>query len=157
MTRKNDIVSDAAIYSALAILTQLLTLITGILTRRFLGPVQMGIWSLLQIILVYSSYSTFGVTEAISREIPFYRSKGDFERADLMRDVIISFSILTVTLIAIGLVVWTTFFRSQLSSEMIIGLLIMSGMVILQRISNLRSIRGEGNFGRCHYGTRRNA
>ncbi len=137
MSKKSTILSDATIYTSLSILTQLLTLVTGILTRRFLGPVQMGVWSLLQIILGYSAYSTLGVSESISREIPFYQAKGEHEKAERMKNVIISFALFTVAIFSAGLAVWAYFKRADLSREIFYGLLIMSGMMVLQRISNL--------------------
>ncbi|MBI3251913.1 MAG: hypothetical protein HYZ52_01145 [Candidatus Omnitrophica bacterium] len=80
--RKQEIIVDASFYSLATILTQGITLVAGVLTRRFLGPVQMGVWSLLQIILVYSTYLTLGVIEAVSREIPYHYGRGDDARAD---------------------------------------------------------------------------
>ena len=137
MSRKEEIVSDASLYSSMAILTQIVTLIAGILTRRYLGPVQMGIWSLLQIILVYSSYSPMGVTEAISREIPYHRGRGEFEKAEEMKNVIYSFSTVTSSLIAIGCIIYALIMRQSLRPELFYGLLLMPVLVMLQRSSNL--------------------
>ncbi|MSR76812.1 MAG: hypothetical protein EXS63_01080 [Candidatus Omnitrophica bacterium] len=137
MTKKNEIIKDASIYLALSIVTQLITLIAGLLTRRFLGPTQMGAWSLLQVILNYSSYSTFGVSESISREVPYYRGKGDLKTADQMKNIIFSFSLLTAALISLGALVYALVYQSRLSEVMFYGLLFIGGLVILQRISNL--------------------
>lgn len=137
VTRKEEIVRDVGFYSFMSVLTQIVTLAAGILTRRFLGPVQAGIWALLQIILVYSAYSPLGVTEAISREIPFYRGKGDHAKAEEMKDLIYSFSTLTSFLIAVGCVVYAMLMRRSLRPELFYGLLLVSALVMLQRTSNL--------------------
>ncbi len=136
-SRRDEIVRDASHYSSMAILTQLITLVAGILTRRFLGPVQTGIWALLQIILVYSSYSPLGATEAISREIPFLRGRGDLEKAEEMKDQIYSFSTVTSSIVAVGCVVYALLMRDTLRPELFYGLLCMALLVMLQRSSNL--------------------
>ncbi|MFA6601151.1 MAG: oligosaccharide flippase family protein [Candidatus Omnitrophota bacterium] len=137
MSRKDDIISDASLYSMMSVLTQIITLVAGILTRRFLGPVQTGIWSLLQIILVYSAYVPLGVTEATSREIPFYHGKGDYAKADEIKNVIYSFSTVMSALVAIGCVVYALFMHGSLRPELFYGLLMMGVLVMLQRSSNL--------------------
>lgn len=137
VSRKDEILSDASLYTSMSILTQLITLAAGILTRRFLGPVQMGIWSLLQIILVYSAYSALGVTEAISREIPFYRGRGEYEKAEQLKNIIYSFSTLTSFFVASCCVLYALFARQNIRPELFYGLLIVSTLVMLQRSSNL--------------------
>lgn len=137
MSRKEEIIGDASLYSAMSVLTQIITLAAGILTRRFLGPVQMGIWSLLQIVLIYSSYSALGVTEAISREIPYYRGRGEYEKAEEMKDIIYSFSTFTSGLIAAGCVIYALVMNHRLRPEMFWGLLVMPLMILLQRTNNL--------------------
>ena len=137
MSKKDEIIADAGLYSMASIFTQVITLGAGILTRRFLGPVQMGVWSLLQIVLVYASYSTFGASEAIHREIPFYIGKGDEKRADEIKNLVFSFSWVTTALISGGLVLCALILRSRIPQELFFGLLGMAVLVIIQRLSNL--------------------
>jgi O-antigen/teichoic acid export membrane protein len=118
-------------------ITQLISLIAGVLTRNFLGPVQMGVWSLLQLILIYSAYSPLGVTEGISREIPLQLGKKDFQKADEIKDVVFTFALFTSSLIAAGVVIYALVMRKHLSAEVFNGLLMVSAVVIIQRISNL--------------------
>jgi O-antigen/teichoic acid export membrane protein len=136
-SRREKIISDAGLYSSMSILTQLITLAAGILMRRFLGPVQTGIWSLLQIILVYSTYAPLGVTEATSREIPFYQGKGENDKVEEIKNVVYSFSTFTSALIAAGCLVFALLMRASLSPELFYGLLMMAILVMLQRSSNL--------------------
>jgi O-antigen/teichoic acid export membrane protein len=137
MSRKAEIIGDASIYTTASILTQAITLITGILSRKYLGPVQMGVWSLLQIIIVYGAYSSLGVTEAISREIPYHRGKGDEAKAEEIKNIIFSFSMFTSLLVAVGCIAYAFLNQEQLGREVFIGLLFVAGIILLQRLNNL--------------------
>ncbi|MBI4432065.1 MAG: oligosaccharide flippase family protein [Candidatus Omnitrophica bacterium] len=146
---REKVILDAGLYSAASIITQLVTLVAAILSRRFLGPTQMGLWSLLQIILVYSAYTTFGVAEAISREIPYYQGKGDDDKITETADTIFSFSALTAVISAAALLVYAFWSRAHLSEVVFYGLIFMSALVILQRLNNLyiSFLRGYKLFG----------
>jgi len=63
------------VYLSGTVVTQVVSLGAAILTRRFLGPVQIGIWTLMQLILSYTRYSSLGTMAASSLEIPFYVGK----------------------------------------------------------------------------------
>lgn len=130
------------------IVTQAITLAAGILTRRFLGPTQMGIWSLLQIIVIYSNYASLGVTEAILREIPFYEGKGDKAKVHEIKDQVFSFSLLTALVIAVGVAIYAMIFSRSLGQPVFYGLLFVAAIVILQRINNLyiSFLRGFKHF-----------
>lgn len=137
MSKKEEIISDASLYSVMSILTQIVTLVAGILTRRFLGPVQTGVWALLQIILVYASYSMLGVAQAAYREIPFHRGKGEMGKADKIKDLVYSFSTVMSTLVSVSCIIYAFLMRDRLRSELFYGLLVVSILVMLQRSSNL--------------------
>ena len=94
MTRSQQIIRDLSIYSFASMLTQFMALAAGIVSRHFLGPAQMGIWSLLQIFSAYAGYVPLGVPEAILREIPYHEAKGEKNYAQKIKDLIFSFTML---------------------------------------------------------------
>lgn len=138
MSKKEEIVGDASIYSSMSILTQIITLAAAILTRRFLGPVQTGVWALLQILLVYAAYSTLGVTQSAYREIPFYRGKGDLQKAEEIKNLVHTFSFLMSSIVAAGCVIYALFMKAKLPPEVFYGFLFMPVLIMLQRASDLR-------------------
>ena len=140
MSQKEDVISDVGLYSSMSIMTQIITLVAAILTRRFLGPVQTGVWALLQIILVYAGYSMLGVTQAVSREIPFYLGKGNSEKAEEIKNLVYSFSTFTSSIVAVGCVMYALLTRNNLRSELFYGLLFVSVRIMLQRSSNLNIV-----------------
>jgi len=137
MSKKKEILKQMSIYSSATVLAQVITVCTAILTRYFLGPLQMGVWSILQVVLNYSKYSTLGTTSAASREIPFNHGKGDAERAHEIKNNVFSFTLLTSLFVSVGIFLYAFLRRGQLSEEIFYGLLFLSGLVILQRLNNI--------------------
>jgi len=81
-------------YTFVSIVTQLFTLVAGVVTRRLLGPLDMGIWSMLQLVLSYGGYSSLGVIKATHREIGLGND---------VKDLCFSFGLLTS--VVVGLIV----------------------------------------------------
>lgn len=134
---KKEILKQAWIYSAGTQLTQLITLAAAILSRRFLGPAQTGIWSALQIIVDYSKYATLGTMDAASREIPTALGRGDGEKADRIKNL--TFTFISSSSLIIAAMVFTAAWvaRPWLSREIFFGLCFVAAVIFLQRINNL--------------------
>ncbi len=137
MSRTRQIISDAGDYTSAALLTQFVTVIAAVLTRRFLGPSQMGVWVLVQIILTYANYTHLGTLDAIAREIPFYIGKKDEWRAEKIKNTVFSFSIMTALIVSLGVMAYAFLWRTHLQIAVFYGLLITAALVILQRLNTL--------------------
>ena len=57
-----------------------------------MGPAAMGVWSILQVILGYCGYASFGTTKAMARDYPYLRGKGQHEKAERLKDMTLTFS-----------------------------------------------------------------
>lgn len=136
-TKKQEIMGQVSRFSSATLLTQVITAVASIMMRKFLGPLQTGVWSLLQVILNYSPHTALGVAFAAIYKIPFYRGKQDFKEADKIRDGVFSFSLLTSVIFAVGIVVYALAKRGAIKEEIFYGLLFAAVLVILQRINNL--------------------
>ena len=86
MSRGRAVLKDISFYSTAIFLTQIVTVAASILTRRFLGPLQMGVWVFLQVLLNYAEYLALGTTAAAGYEIPLYNGRGDLERSGRVAD-----------------------------------------------------------------------
>ena len=137
MSKKREIIKQAGIYSGSTQIAQIITLITAILFRRFLGPMQTGIWTTLQILVDYSKYATFGVMDAVNREIPYQVGKKDENRATEIKNLAFSFVISSSILVSGGIALFALLMRNHFSQEVFAGLLMVSGVIVLQRINNL--------------------
>ncbi|MCK4948223.1 MAG: polysaccharide biosynthesis C-terminal domain-containing protein [Candidatus Aureabacteria bacterium] len=148
MSKKKEILKHTAVYSAANIITQAVGVIGAILSRKFLGPVQVGIWAVLQVVLNFAKYITLGTTTAINIEIPYQIGKKDEKAADKIKNITFSFITIVSTVVAIGIIVYTFLFREKLSEELFYGLIFVSIIIILQRINNffISILRAYKNF-----------
>ncbi len=137
MSKKKEIFKQIGIYSGSTQLAQLITLVAAILSRRFLGPLQTGIWSVLQIIVDYSKYSTMGTMEVVTREIPYLIGKGEPAKAEKIKNIAFSFILSTSIFIAVCIALFSFLCRNFFSQEITYGLLSVSVLIVLQRINNL--------------------
>lgn len=137
MSHSNRVAHQAGWYAAAYTATQLVTMTASVLTRRFLGPVQVGVWSLVQVLLSYASYSTFGLANALPREIPFYIGKGDMEKAARIKQTSFEFVMLMAIIFAVGVGAYALVNRSRIGPELFWGLLFASALIVLQQLNNV--------------------
>lgn len=74
---KESIFLNAATYFFIAF-----RFLTGFFVARFLGPSLYGIRSLLGLVIEYQYFSHLGTFDAMRKDVPFYRGKGDTEKAE---------------------------------------------------------------------------
>lgn len=137
VTRKQQIVTEVGRYAFTSFLAHSVSVVAAVLSRKLLGPFQMGIWATLQVVLTYASHSALGTTFATLREIPFFEGKGDRAKATHIRNVVITFSLSTSLLVAAGIIFLTLLMQPRLKSQIFYGLFFVSAMVILERVNNL--------------------
>jgi len=135
--KRKEILKQAGIYTLGTQLTQLITLFAAVLSRRFLGPTQTGIWSALQILVDYSKYATMGVLDAAAREIPLCVGRKDSLAADALKNLTFTFIVISSTLIAVGLLLAGLLLRGHLRPEIFYGICFVAAVIFLQRINNL--------------------
>ncbi len=146
--RKKIIIEDTGKYSLAQYATQGIGIFIAFFMRKFLGPYQMGIWSLLKVLQGYLSYLQLGVESAAVYRIPFYRGKGDTFSETETRNTAFTFMFMASLLSAIGLAVAAIVLRSHYSTEVIVGLLALALYMILQRLYSLYivTLRAYRNF-----------
>ncbi len=54
---------------------------------RILGPRTWGLWNMLHLIIAYSCVAHLGVINGMNRDVPIFKGKGDFDKADQIRRV----------------------------------------------------------------------
>jgi len=133
---KREIFKDYIIYSAGNYISQGLGMISGFLLRVFLEPHAMGIWQGLSVIKSYTSYTNLGVSKSAAREIAYFRGKGDETRSEVLKNTGFTFSIIMVSLVGIGCILFALFKRNTLDEYIFWGLIAMGGVVILERIES---------------------
>lgn len=137
MSRKKEIIHQSGIYTFSTFLTQLITLIAAFLTRKFLGPVQMGIWATLQILVDYSKYTVLGTMSAVGVEIPYWMGKGDLDHAEKIKNTAFTFVMISTLLFCAAVAAFAFFTEGRFPAEVTFGLYFVAAIIFLQRINNL--------------------
>jgi len=148
MLDKKQIFKDFFIYSGGNYVSQGLGMVSGFLLRALIGPYYMGIWQGLNIIKSYASYGNFGVSKAAAREIAYFRGKNDESKADNLKDVSFTFSMMMVTLVALGCIAYALIQKNKLDGFVFWGLIAMGGIVVLERVESyiVTILRAKKNF-----------
>ena len=94
-TSKHVILKDAFIYSIANYISDSLGIVISILSKRFLGVVGAGYWTILSVIQSYGLYGTLGAKNAVYREIPQAVGAKQYERAKELQDAAFSYMLLS--------------------------------------------------------------
>lgn len=149
MSKNTDtLISKAASYTTSVYFAQLIGVVGSLLSKFFLGPLQVGIWGALQLIIDLTKYTTLGITAALSVEIPFYRGKGDLTKIEAIKNNV--FSYLTVLSVLSMMLAPATawLFKDNISSDFFWGLISLAAILPLQRFNNfvISLLRAEKDF-----------
>ncbi len=132
MSVRKEIIKDVSIFSGSTLLAKIILAIRGIITAKFLGPAMYGLWNALSIIFTYAGQAHLGTLNALQKEVPYYRAKGENSRADEISNTVLSFEIVSGAVI--GIVIFIISFFIQASAAVIIGLRVVSVIVLLQLV-----------------------
>jgi len=133
MTEKTRMMKDTLIYSAANYISQFIGIFNSILMRRFLGPASMGMWGIFQVILDYAGQASLGTTRAMARDYPFYRGKGDNEKAEAIKDTTVSFTMLMSIIPFAAILIYLSWNWSTLEAQFRYCLVFVLGFLFLQR------------------------
>lgn len=124
---------DTLIYATANYMSQFLGFFNSIFLRKFLGPASMGVWGLMQVILDYCGQASLGTTRAMARDYPFYKAKGELQKADDIRDTTLSFTMLMSWLPFFAILGYIFFKGKTLDPAYLYCLYFLLGFLFLQR------------------------
>ena len=119
----------AAIY-----VSQVLSFGISFATKGLLGPVDLGIWSLLLAVLSFLSLLELGVVQAANKEIAYALSKGDEEVAEKLKRVQYAFVVLTSVLGSLGVLLYAIVMSGQNGKTLTFGLLAIALILPISQI-----------------------
>lgn len=131
--QKEVMIQDTVVYTGANYVSQAIGMINSIVLRRFMGPMSMGVWSLLQVILEYCGYASFGTTKALARDYPFLRGKGDHKAAERLKDIVLSFTMLVSILPALAIGIYLYLHWKKLQRPLQIGFFFLLVFLFVQR------------------------
>ena len=136
-SKKSTILKDTLTYGSANYVVQGIGIVNSVVLRRFMGPTAMGIWSLLQVILGYCGYASFGTTKALMRDYPYLRGRGEHQKAESLKDLVFTFSMLGSIIPALVIVFYLIFKWTALEGAFRVGLLFITAFLFVQRFYDL--------------------
>lgn len=146
---KEQVIQHTVRYAASVILAQSVLFVGGLAIARFLGPTHYGLWNGLQLILLYASYSQLGIVNALNRELPLRRGKGELAQAERVRSATLGAVLVTALVAGAGILAYSMIATSRHSPLVILGLRFIGLLVVLQQIYTYSEIcfRTNHEFG----------
>lgn len=132
--KKILILSDILKYASSQYFSQFVGFFTAVFIRRFLGPVSMGIWSILKVVLDYATYTNLGTTSTVPYKVPVLRGQRKIEEADSLINVVFNFVTIATFICSVGVIIYALIFGRNLPKEIFIGLLAVSVLLLSQRV-----------------------
>lgn len=132
---KYRVLRDVWSYLKQTLLAQLALLVGGIVVARVLGPTDYGLWNALQLIPIYGTYASLGLMNALNREVPIYRGRGDEEKIARMRNAGLGAMIWLSVFLGGGIFAYALWNRERFDLNLLVGIIFMAGIVALQQIS----------------------
>ena len=100
---KEELIKDVSVFSGSTILGKIILVVRGMITAKFLGPSMYGLWNGLSIILNYTAQLHLGTLNALNKEVPYYRVKGNLKKVDEIRNTTLSFEIVNGVIFGLAL------------------------------------------------------
>jgi len=147
-SEKRGIAKDTFFYTISQIISQGIGFVTSIVIRNALGPLFMGIWSALRVVLDYTQYSGLGMTSAAYCEIPYLKGAGKLEEAEKVKNLTFTFTMVVSSFIAIMIFVSSFFLAKRYEPYVINGLRVVALGTILTFLYSFLSVilRAEKKF-----------
>lgn len=137
---KEQVLQHTVRYAVSVVLAQIALFFGGLAIARFLGPTHYGLWSGLQLILLYASYSQLGIVNALNRELPLRRGKGDLAQAERVRSITLGAVLVTALVASAGILAYSIIAVSRHPPLVILGLRFVGLLVVLQQIYSYSEI-----------------
>ena len=106
-TRKNALFLTSAQY-----INSFLGAIKGIVLAKVLGPTLLGEVAAVNLVFSYGTNLHFGALDAMNRNVPYYRSRGEADHAEKIKNTAFTFSLVNA-LIAAFVVIMIVMFRDM--------------------------------------------
>jgi len=137
MTKTNKFFKDVGFYLGSNFFSNVLNFITGVVVRRVLQPVSMGLFNQIMLVFDYARYSHIGIIDALDKELPILYGEKDYEKLARVRDI--GFSLCMMIVLFISSAIFLSSFIIYLNSDplFVLGIRIVSLMVILRLAGSL--------------------
>lgn len=132
--RKKNILKNMAAYGLSRNISQVIGFFTAVLMRNFLGPLYMGIWSLIRVLFSYTAYSELGALQSVYYKVPLFNGKGEKEKAETVQNVVFSFLVCICVVVSVLTLLAAFILKSRMPKELFVGLVVFPGFFTAQRL-----------------------
>lgn len=140
MSTGRSILRDASQYAGATYLAQVGSFVVGLVTKGLLGPTNVGIWSLLNILLSYLAAVQVGTGDVVAKEVPYLRRKGQREFAERLGNTMLGFVLSASVLAGLGVILVSLWRWSSLSEPFLAGLLVVGVSFPLWMFVNMQTM-----------------
>ncbi len=137
MQSRSKLVRNLAAVVSSNYAARILSSITGLVIAKILTPFQYGVLAKVDLILSYCAYADAGVAYGLGRQVPFYRSRGEVDLLEQMRDTAFTTRLLTAGAVAVGLLVFAVTQAGSIAPEIVAGLVFGAVAYFFRQISAL--------------------
>jgi O-antigen/teichoic acid export membrane protein len=102
-----QIIRETTTYGVSTYLSQVIFLVRGVVIARFLDPSLYGIWSVIKVFLYFSAYMGLGTANAMSREVPYHRGRGEDWKDEGIVSTSLFVTLAVALLAALVVLVWS--------------------------------------------------
>ena len=132
--KRGRLLKDMGAVGVSLYVTRALYMVRGLVTARFLGPSDYGVWGTLGILLNYSNLAPLGSAEAVSRQVPYYTERGEPERARTVKEQSFSFNLYASLFASALILLYTWVYRASMSPVFFLGLHVAAVGLTLQQL-----------------------
>lgn len=93
-------------YMGSSIAVQASRLLTGFGAAAILGPERFAPWNLINALVAYCAFAHLGVLNAMNREVPIWKGRGELDRVERIRRTAFFFQAVMSTLAMLGTLIW---------------------------------------------------
>ena len=123
-----QVLRHAVRYTAATYVVQVITLVIALVTKRWLGPVNVGVWASLILLTTYLGLAQLRITDAAQKEIAYRRGKGEEDIAALLRDVMFTVWLAVSAVLGAGVVAAAWLLPSMGSPDRRLGLALVGAL-----------------------------
>lgn len=138
--QRQSIIQDTTYYLPSNFLGQAISLVRGIVVRRLLGPLSYGWLNIFTLIERYAGYTDMGLINAMDRELPLSRGRGDKLKEEEIENNVFTSILISSVIIALAVILYGLTSSVRPFSGFAPVLRVFALFLILYRLSTFFSI-----------------
>jgi O-antigen/teichoic acid export membrane protein len=144
MDERKQIFKDSTQYLFSSVLAQGVGLFRSVLIPVLLGPAQLGIWNLMNVVIGYGANVHLGILHGLNKKVPMLRGLGNAREFNELKDSVYWVSLLLATIAGAALFLTSFFVEATYAS----ALRIVALVVVLQMayVYYFCLLRGDNRF-----------